>query len=294
MSRDARAALVLAATARDLLKLGRCDLARRTAELALSTGAALPNCHSVMAGILEEHAEWDSALTHWRVAAQIAPGSPGHRHNLALALMLRDQWREAAIYYDARIEKPDWSSFAAVGSLDAIRSRLPRPDDDLAGKRVLVFTEQGLGDCIWAARWLPALARCGADVTVAARPALAPLIARIAPGLMRIGPPPEQPDAKINLAVLTERFDLFVPVMSLPSLLGVTAPGASAGVAVCRIWCRILPESPHGVPATARCSRADTLAGWFGAPARIMPHRRNEPSRSRPWHRWLRCRILVG
>ena len=224
LSRDARAALVLAGAARELLELGRIDLARTAAELSLATGVAQPNCHSVMAGVLEEHGEWDAALGQWRAAARLAPGSPGHRNNLALALMLHGRWDEAAALHEARLDKPDWTSLAAKGSLDGIRFRLARPGDELVGRRVLAFTEQGLGDCVWAARWLPVLAARGVAVTVATRPELAPLLARIAPDLPQIGPPPEQPEAKINLAALAGRFDLFAPLMSLPNLLGVAAP----------------------------------------------------------------------
>lgn len=258
LTQQAKAALILADAARQLLALGCIDLARAAADLSCATGAAQPNCHSVMAGILEECGEWDPALAHWREAVRLAPGSAGHRHNLALALMARGAWGEAAPHYEGRLAKADWSSLAAAGSLDGIRFRLARPGDELAGKRILVFTEQGLGDCIWAARWLPALAARGGEVTVATRAELAPLLARIAPQVPLIGPPADQSGAKLNLAALAGRFDLLVPIMSLPFLLGVVAPSATAGGAA----------APYLKPDPARVS------AWRARYAAALPGRR--------------------
>lgn len=258
VSRDGRAALVLAAAAHELLTLDRVDLARTAATLALTTGDAQPNCHSVMAGILERLGVWDAALAHWRSAVDLAPGSSGHRHNLAIALMTRDRWPEAADHYDARMDKADWSSLATKGSLDGVRFRLVRSGDPLAGRRIVAFTEQGLGDSIWAARWLTPLAAWGADLTIATRPELDPLLARIVPSVPRIGPPAAQPEAKMNLAALAGRFDGFVPFMTLPFLLGVTQPGPSAGSA----------PSPYLAADPAR------IAAWRARYDAALPGRR--------------------
>jgi ADP-heptose:LPS heptosyltransferase len=275
MERDDRAALILSAAGRDLLGLGRLELARTLAEMALSCGRPQPNCHSVMAGVLEELGEWEAALPHWRAATALAPQSPGHRHNLALALLLRDSWCEAAALYESRLEKSEWSSLAAAGSLDGIRFRLARPGDPLAGRRVLAFTEQGLGDCIWAARWLADLVASGAVVTIATRPQLAPLFARIAPDLPRIEPPAEQPAAKVNLAALVGRFDLFVPMMSLPGLLGVEGPGATM-----RSYLR--PDRARVAAWRERYEKALPGRRRIGVVWRASPTNASSPRRSLP------------
>lgn len=267
VSRDGKAALVLAAAAHELLTMDHVDLARAVATLALTTADPQPNCHSVMAGILERTGEWDAALAHWRSAVRLAPGSAGHRHNLAVALMTRDRWPEAAGHYDARMDKADWSSLAAKGSLDGVRFRLVRPGDPLAGRRIVAFTEQGLGDCIWAAR--------GVDLTIATRPELDPLLARIAPDVPRIGPPAEQPEAKVNLAALAGRFDGFVPFMSLPFLLGVTEPGPPA--------MPYLPADPARIAAwRARYDAALPGRRIVGVVWRSSPTNVSSPQRSVP------------
>ncbi len=226
---DARAALVLSGAAGDLLALGRLDLARDLAVQALRIDATPANCHSVMAGIQEEDCAWDAAMEHWRDAAHRAPDNASHRFNLALALMLRGEWREALPLQEARLEMADWMSLAAKGSLDGIRFRLFRPGDALAGKSVLAFSEQGLGDNVWAMRWLLPLAARGVKLELASRAALAPLVRLIAPGLPLMSPPDGKDEVKMNMAALAGRFETFLPMMSLPLAMGVEAPGAEAG-----------------------------------------------------------------
>jgi ADP-heptose:LPS heptosyltransferase len=176
-----------------------------------------------MAGVLEAQGRLDAALPFWRQALACEPTSAGHRFNLALALMRCGALREGLALQEARYEKPTWSSLAAAGSLDGLQHRIPRPGDDLAGRRVLVFTEQGLGDCIWAARWLPRLEATGARLTLAARPALRPVLEQQARFEAVLEPPADTPGAKINLAAFAGRFDALLPIMSLPWLPGVTA-----------------------------------------------------------------------
>jgi len=119
------------------------------------------------------------AMDFWQRAVAAAPASPGHRFNLSLALMREGRLSEGLALQEARYDREKWTSITAQDSLAGLMHRLPRPGDDLAGKRVLVFTEQGLGDCVWAARWLPALAARGPRLSLAVRPALRPLLTRL-------------------------------------------------------------------------------------------------------------------
>jgi ADP-heptose:LPS heptosyltransferase len=85
-------------------------------------------------------------------------------------------------------------------------------------RRILVIIEQGLGDCIMFARYLPLLAARGARITLACSPPLRPLFERVAGIEVLLAPPPEQPLAKINLSLA--EFDAWVPLMSLPFYFG--------------------------------------------------------------------------
>ncbi len=219
------AARAIGQAAREVLELGEVAAARRLAAEALALSEQEPNLHSVMAGVLEAEGRHAEALPHWRRALALAEASPGHRFNLALALLRAGAVAEGLALAESRYDKDLWRSLAARGSLDGLRHRIPRPGEPLEGRRILVFTEQGLGDCLWAARWLPALARRGAVLSLAAPGALRPLLEPLAPFATVLEPPDAA--ARINLAALAHRFDAVLPLMSLPWLLGVSAPEAA-------------------------------------------------------------------
>ena len=76
------AAEVLAAAAKNLLELGRLDLARKLTDLALVEDRRCANAHSVLAGVHEARAEWREGLEHGRrrlgveVEGKAGPGQP--------------------------------------------------------------------------------------------------------------------------------------------------------------------------------------------------------------------------
>jgi hypothetical protein len=107
------------------------------------------------------------------------------------------------------------------------RDRMLKPGDPLEGRRIVVFTEQGLGDTVMFARYLPLLALRDAHVTLACPPALAPIMARVAGIETLLTPPAEHPDGKLNLSAIA--FDAFAPLMSLPHVFGTTEATIPAG-----------------------------------------------------------------
>jgi ADP-heptose:LPS heptosyltransferase len=205
---------VLAGAANDLLALGRPDLARAVAGLALVENAQCANAHSVLGVVHDALAEWQDGLAHARRAVELQPSSPQLKYNLALSTLRLDDYVGGFVLMEARIDKPDWSGFAIAPSRAAERHRLLRPGDPVEGRRILVIIEQGLGDCIMFARYLPLLGGRGARITLACSPPLRPLFERVAGIEALLSPPPEQPLAKINLSLA--EFDAWVPLMSLP------------------------------------------------------------------------------
>jgi hypothetical protein len=135
--------------------------------------------------------------------------------------------------YEARIDHPDWVVWAVRDSIARNRDRLLRPGDALAGRDILVVTEQGLGDNIMFARYVPLLAACGARVTLACSAVLRPIFERIDGIHVLLSPPPEHPDGKLNLSAL--HFDAFAPLLSLPYFFGTTQTTIPADVPYLRI-----------------------------------------------------------
>lgn len=197
-----------------LLKLDRHDLAAKVTALLLAENDKSADAQSLLANILDQLGQWPDALVHWQHAARLAPQSPVAAFNLSLALLRLGEHERGSRLYEARIDKPDWTGFSALPSRAAARERLLKPGEAVAGRTIVVLAEQGLGDCIMFARYVPGLAARGARVLLACSRDLQPIFAQV-PGIDQLlAPPPDQPLAKLNLAALD--FDAWVPLLSLP------------------------------------------------------------------------------
>jgi len=209
--------------AHELSAAGEVALALPLAQRALALRPDV-STHTLLAWVLEQAGDWRAALPQWRAAVACDPANPRARFHLARALLRAGDVDAGLALYEARIDKDDWTGFSARPARAEARARLLRPGDPLAGRDILVLTEQGLGDCIMFARYVPLLAAAGARVTLACSPALRPLFARLDGIATLLAPPADQPDAKLNMAALS--YDAWVPLMSLALHLG-----AEAGIA---------------------------------------------------------------
>lgn len=94
-----------------------------------------------------------------------------------------------------------------------------KPGDDLRDKRLLLFSEQGIGDIIQFARFAPAFVQRGAEVVFATYPALQRLLASLGDGITVV--PPEGP---------APTFDVTCPLMSAPYVLGTALESIPARI----------------------------------------------------------------
>ena len=120
-------------------------------------------------------AEGEASL---RRALEIAPDSMITRHSLGVALLAQGRFVEALPFRAARHLIPDRRDLRPAG--------LPYPEwqgEDLTGKRIVIFPEQGFGDQIQYARFVPLLAARSAGVTLLARPPLARIFRESFPGV---------------------------------------------------------------------------------------------------------------
>ncbi|MEO0822831.1 MAG: tetratricopeptide repeat protein [Pseudomonadota bacterium] len=105
----------------------------------------------------------------------------------------------------------DFEARFAGGEVTLPKLALPRwTGGPVEGKRVLVTAEQGFGDAVLMARFLPRLKAMGAHVTLFAKRPLR----RLFSGL-------EGVDAVVERVEAGSQFDLFTPNMSLPHLVGM-------------------------------------------------------------------------
>jgi len=193
--------------------------------------------------------------------------------NLALALLERGDFAAGWALYEARMNLPDWVAWAVHASMVRHRDRLLRPGDALGGRDIVVFTEQGLGDNIMFARYLPLLAARGARVTLASSPALRPIFERVDGIHALLSPPQEHPTGKLNLSALC--FDAFAPLASLPYVFGTTQETIPADVPYLRVdaACVAVWRERFAVAGRPGCRRV-------GVVCQANPESRTGPERS--------------
>jgi len=144
----------------------------------------------------------NEAIRWLEEAIRLQPEDPDAHINLGLALLscssFNQAWREF-----------DWRCCNIHEPLPPIPNLPPiGPNEPLQGKTVLVHCEQGYGDMLQFARYLPILAKCGACVIVSLPQAMLRLFTGIS-GIDRLVPHGELlPDA-----------DFQVPLLSLPERL---------------------------------------------------------------------------
>ena len=204
--------------------------------------------------VLYRLARFAEAASDYQQALRLKPGDAEAQLNRAFMLLLLGRFAEGWEAYEARRRMPSWVPRAFAG-----------PEwigQDLRGKRVFLYAEQGLGDAIHFARFALVLAERGATPIVEVAPRLA--------GLMRtLG---DRVETAVSGEPLPE-FDFHCPLMSVPRLLGITAaalPGKT----------RYLTPDPDKATAwRQRLGRSGFTVGitWAG-----NPHNSGDRHRSMP------------
>ncbi|MBA2963715.1 MULTISPECIES: tetratricopeptide repeat protein [Ramlibacter] len=194
-----------------------------------------------LAGVLWRVGDYQGALAHAQAAVALAPDHPYAVRILGTALLNLGRLDEAeTVLRRALVLKPD----LALAQVDLaftllLAGRMPEgwdwyekrwndtarlqrpvywragyewqgPQQPLAGRSILVYGEQGLGDQVQFARYLPLLQALGATVLAALRPELLPLVERSFPGVRGV------------TATSDVQADLHVALLDLPQRLRTT------------------------------------------------------------------------
>ncbi|OYD81072.1 tetratricopeptide repeat protein [Azospirillum brasilense] len=182
---------------------GRFDEALEAFAMAEGRGFSGPSLWSARGGALLAMARPVEALADFDRVLEARPGDAGMRWNRGFARLLAGDydggwpefdWRR----HDSRAEPP-WRRFAQPTWTGG----------DIAGRTILLYAEQGLGDTLQFARYVPLVAERGARVILEVQRPLINALSDL-PGVERLvarGDP--LPD-----------FDLECPLMSLPRAFG--------------------------------------------------------------------------
>jgi len=134
--------------------------------------------------------------------------------------------------------------------------------EDVNGKAVLVHAEQGYGDTIQFARYIPMLAAQGAEVLFYVQPDLASVFADL-DGVAKIIPAETPPPA----------YDFYVAVMSLPYHFGTIPESIPASIPYLSAPTDLSKELDALLPANADKMRVGLV--WAGRPTHSDDRRRS-------------------
>lgn len=202
-------------------------------------------------------------------------GDPGFAHahwNLALALLADGDYAEGWREYEWRLRLPELGG-------NAPRPPAPRWfGEDLAGRSVLVTTEQGQGDAIQFIRFAKVLSGRGARVVVETQAPVARLLAT-APGVAGIRAllPADMSEASETCNRRPQvSFDYSIPLLSVPGVLGLGASDLACEVPYLRVDPARREASLAAIANATGSVRRIGLA-WAGSPHHANDRRRSIP-----------------
>jgi Flp pilus assembly protein TadD len=139
---------------------------------ALELRPGVPDIHVNLGSALVAAGRPHDALAEYRRALEIQSDHAMAHWNLGLTLLLLGDYAQGWPEYEWR--------HAAAGAGSGRRFPGPQWDgSDLAGRNILLYNEQGLGDMIQFARYVPLVAGRGGRVLLECGPELAPLMGRL-------------------------------------------------------------------------------------------------------------------
>jgi tetratricopeptide (TPR) repeat protein len=199
----------------------------------------------------------DEALAEHEKALALVPGHPQAHFFRALTWLQAGDFEQGWQEYEWRWKMPKHEQMAF--------SRPLWDGTPLAGRTILIYAEQGLGDTLQFIRFAAAVKQTGSTVIVACQKALLPLLARCA-GIDRlVATGPRWPDC-----------DVQAPLLSLPRILKTTldtlpsdAPYLHADPGLVERWERELRPLPGFKVGIA----------WQGNPNFVTDRRRSIPLR---------------
>ena len=186
--------------------------ARRAYEAAIRARPDYTEAHVNLGAVCKGQGDYDLALASYNAAERSDPDSVEMHRNRALLRLLRGDFERGWPEYEWR-----WQvSGAALAPVEAPRWQ----GDPLAGGTLLLRAEQGLGDTIQLIRYAQLVKqRSQATVLVDCPRVLHAVLAGV-PGVDRF----------VTGELAVERFDAWIPLLSLPAIFGTTLASVPAQV----------------------------------------------------------------
>lgn len=230
---------------------------------AIAVNADLAEAHNNLGGVLKELGHLPEAEAAYRRALALRADYVDANFGLAVLLLASGRFDEGWARYESRYEQPGFVHHRTRSLLHCPQWR----GESLAGKSVLVWQEDGLGDMLQFGRYLAQLKATGAaHIAFACMPALRPLFARV-PGVDAVL---DHDDA----AAQSSRHDCWTSLLSAPFHLRTTPD--------------TIPPPLRFVPEPARVERWRATLGASNGRRRVglvwkgNPRHHNDAHRSLP------------
>ncbi len=222
--------------------LGRLDAAAASHRRAVELAPDEANTHYNLGLALRDLGRITEALQCFAKTLELNPDHPDCHWDRSLSLLQNGDLKEGFQEYEWRwklstnppraFEQPEWDG------------------GDLGGKTILLHQEQGFGDMIHFARYIPMVKEKGGTVVVEMQPQLSRLISTI-DGVAKV----------VNLGSDLPAFDVYAPMMSLGKIFGTTLDTIPAAIPYLKA-----PDA-HAVPLPASLSNPLKVGiAWAGRP----------------------------
>ncbi len=149
----------------------RLEDAASSCRRAIALDPRLPEAHASLGYLLTAEGRLDEAIAACEAALALDPEFVQAHWNEGIARLLQGDYARG------------WEKYEARKGYERFIRLYPDPEgpvwqgEALRGRTILVHAEQGLGDTIQFARYLPLLAQAGGNIVLACDPVLVPLIA---------------------------------------------------------------------------------------------------------------------
>ena len=261
-----------------LIDQKKFDEAAEPCQTALRLDLRLPEAHANLGEILIHQGHLDQALAAYERAIELRPDFAEPHNKRGYVLEQQGRFEEALSCYEGAIAlKPDLAeahsnrSMAWLRMGDFVRGwpeyewRWQRKDipkrpflqplwngSPLADRTILLHAEQGLGDAIQFARYIPMVKRAGGRVLLECQRALLPLLSQFSdlPAVAAGDPLPA--------------FDVHAPLLSLPGIFRTTLESIPAAAPYLDLNSRLVDRWRQELAAESR--RRVGLV-WTGNPA---------------------------
>jgi Flp pilus assembly protein TadD len=231
-------------------RLGRIDDAIQSRRLYIDLTPEDAHAKADLGRLLTEAGLDDEAARWFDQALALAPEEPRIHFNKGLFLLRKGVFAEGWAEHEWRLK---------FASLTGLFPAYPQPywdGSDLAGKTIFLHGEQGWGDTIQCARYVPQVAAMTARVVLGVREPLARLLSDL-PGVDQlITDPDDLPD-----------FDVRCSLLSLPHFFGADETTLPANVSYLKGPGNLVPKVTSG--------HLDVGLVWGGSPTHKNDHNRS-------------------